>query len=91
VSKSKKADLENLAPTVNDEGEETLAAIDEGLRDAEASRTVPAEDVRRFLAELHTYQDGLVRKGLQEMRQGHVVSHEEVVRHLNARGILNTE
>jgi predicted transcriptional regulator len=32
--------------------------------------------------ELHAYQDALVRKGLEEMRQGRVVSHEEVVRRL---------
>jgi predicted transcriptional regulator len=29
--------------------------------------------------ELHAYQDALVRKGLEEMRKGRVVSHEEVV------------
>jgi len=28
---------------------ETLAAIDEGIRDAKAGRTVPAEEVRRRL------------------------------------------
>ena len=32
--------------------------------------------------ELHAYQDALVRKGLEEMRKGRVVSHEEVVRRL---------
>ena len=51
MAKSKKIDLENPAPVINDydENEETLAAIDEGLRDAEAGRTVPAEEVRRLL------------------------------------------
>jgi len=34
------------------------------------------------ILELHTYQDELVRKGLAEMREGKVVSHEEVLRHL---------
>ena len=48
MAKSKKFDLENPAPVVDDEDEETLAAIDEGMRDAEAGRTVPAEEVRRF-------------------------------------------
>ncbi len=28
--------------------------------------------------ELHAYQDALVRKGLEEMRQGRVVPHQEV-------------
>jgi predicted transcriptional regulator len=32
--------------------------------------------------ELHAYQDALVRKGLQEMRQGRDVSHAEVVKRL---------
>jgi predicted transcriptional regulator len=51
MAKSKKFDLENPAPLVDDhdEDEETLAAIDQGMRDAEAGRTVPAADVRRLL------------------------------------------
>lgn len=49
MAKSKKFDLENPAPVVDDEDEETLAAIDEGRRDAEAGRTVPTEEVRRLL------------------------------------------
>jgi predicted transcriptional regulator len=36
--------------------------------------------------ELHAYQDALVRKGLDDMRKGHVVSHEEVVRRLKSTG-----
>ena len=32
--------------------------------------------------ELHAYQDALVRKGLKEMRKGHVISHEEIVKRL---------
>ena len=51
MAKSKKFDLENPAPVVDDEDEETLAAIneDEGMRHAEDGRTVPAEEVRRLL------------------------------------------
>ena len=30
--------------------------------------------------ELHAYQDAVVRRGLEEMRQGQVVSHQEVAR-----------
>ena len=33
----------------DDEDEKTLAAIDEGLRDAKAGRTVPIEEVRKLL------------------------------------------
>ena len=36
--------------------------------------------------ELHAYQDALVRKGLDDMRQGRVVRHEEVVRRLKRTG-----
>jgi predicted transcriptional regulator len=36
--------------------------------------------------ELHAYQDAMVRKGLEEMRKGHVVSHEEVVKRLKRTG-----
>jgi len=32
--------------------------------------------------ELHAYQDALVRKGLEDLRKGRVVSHEEVVKRL---------
>ncbi|MGO9404543.1 MAG: hypothetical protein ACLPVW_13865 [Terriglobales bacterium] len=49
MAKAKKFHLENPAPVVDDEDEETLAAIDEALRDAEVGRTVPAEEVRRLL------------------------------------------
>jgi predicted transcriptional regulator len=87
MAKPKKFDLENPVPVVDDEDEETLAATDEneGIRDAEAGRTVPAEEVGRLLPELHTYQDALVRKGLEEMRRGRVVSHEEVVKRLSQK------
>jgi predicted transcriptional regulator len=36
--------------------------------------------------ELHAYQDGLVRKGLAEMRKNHVVSHGEVINRLKRSG-----
>jgi predicted transcriptional regulator len=36
--------------------------------------------------ELHAYQDALVRKGLEEMRKGQVVSHEEIVKQLKGTG-----
>ena len=32
---------------MEDEDEKTLAAIDEGIRDAEAGRTIPIEKVRK--------------------------------------------
>lgn len=36
--------------------------------------------------DLHAYQDALVQKGLEEMRKGRVVSHEEVVNRLQKTG-----
>ena len=36
--------------------------------------------------ELHAYHDALVQKGLEEMRKGRVVSHEQVVRGLKRTG-----
>jgi predicted transcriptional regulator len=36
--------------------------------------------------QLHAYQDALVRKGLEDMRRGRVVSHEEVVKRLKRTG-----
>ena len=36
--------------------------------------------------ELHAYQDALVRKGLEEVRIGRVVNHEEVLERLRNTG-----
>jgi len=36
-------------PPTDEEDEETLAAIDEGIRDAETGRCVPIEEVRGLL------------------------------------------
>ena len=47
MAKAKKFELESPAPILDDEDEETLAAIDEGIRDAKDARTVPAEEVRK--------------------------------------------
>jgi predicted transcriptional regulator len=49
MAKMKKFELEEPVPILDDEDQETLAAIDEGIRDAEAGRTVPSEEVRKLL------------------------------------------
>ena len=49
MAKAKKFEVENPLPMMDDEDEQTLAAIDEGISDAEAGRTVPAEEVRKLL------------------------------------------
>ena len=61
MAKAKKLEFENPAPALEDEDEETLAAIDEGVRDAEAGRTVPAEEVRKRLPQWITASS--TRKG----------------------------
>lgn len=43
------------------------------------------EAITNYIA-LHAYQDALVRKGLEEMRKGRVVSHEEVIKQLKRSG-----
>ena len=49
MAKAKKFDLEDPPPILDEEDEETLGAIDEGIRDAEAGRVVPAEKARELL------------------------------------------
>lgn len=35
--------------------------------------------------ELHEYQDSLVRKGLEDVKKGRLLSHQEVVKRLKAK------
>ena len=47
MPKAKEFDFEKPAPVMEDET--TLAAIDEGIRDAKAGRTVSISEVRKLL------------------------------------------
>jgi hypothetical protein len=49
MPEGKKFDLNDPVPVPDEEDEETLAAIDEGIQDAETGRTVPIEEVRKRL------------------------------------------
>jgi len=49
MAKTKESDFENPSPVLDEEDEATLAAIDEGLRDAKSGRTVSVERVRELL------------------------------------------
>jgi predicted transcriptional regulator len=49
MPKVDKIDFDAPASIDEEEDEETLAAIDEGIRDAEAGRTVTIEEVRKLL------------------------------------------
>lgn len=46
-----KFDLNDPPVLPYDEDEETLAAIDEGIEDVKAGRVVPAEEVRKLMAQ----------------------------------------
>jgi predicted transcriptional regulator len=48
MAKASKLDLDNPLP-IEEEDEETLAAIDAGIRDAAAGRTVSMDQVRELL------------------------------------------
>ena len=51
MKKSKKFDFEEPVPVIDVEDQETLAAIDEGIGDADAGRTLPSDDVRKLMAQ----------------------------------------
>jgi predicted transcriptional regulator len=54
MSEAKEPDLNDPCLTPEEEDEETLAAIDEGIRDAEAGRSVPIKEVRKALPQWST-------------------------------------
>ena len=49
MAKAKEFEFEKPVPVSDDEDEATLAAIDRGIEDAKANRTVPLADVRKLL------------------------------------------
>jgi predicted transcriptional regulator len=49
MANASRIDFDDPTPIEDEEDQETLSAIDEGIRDAEAGRTVPMEEVRRLL------------------------------------------
>jgi predicted transcriptional regulator len=49
MAKVSKIDFDEPTSVDEEEDEETLAAIDDGIRDVEAGRTVPIEEVRKLL------------------------------------------
>lgn len=61
MAKTKQFGLDNPAPVIQEEDGETLAAIDEGIRDAEAGRTATLQQVRKLLVQWITASSS--RKG----------------------------
>lgn len=61
---------------------EKIDTLDSLAAAQERSRSYLINQAISNYIELHAYQDALVRKGLEEMHKGRVVSHEEVVKRL---------
>jgi predicted transcriptional regulator len=65
---------------------EMIDTLDSLAAAEERSRSYLINQAISNYIELHAYQDALVRKALEEMRQGRVVSHQEVVKRLKRSG-----
>ncbi len=61
---------------------EKIKALDLLAAAQDRSRSYLINEAIANYVEVHSYQDGLVRKGLGEMRRGRVTSNEEVVRRM---------
>jgi len=49
MADAKKIDFNEPAPLTDEEDDATLAAIDQGIKDADEGRTVPLEEVRKMI------------------------------------------
>jgi len=65
---------------------EKIEALDSLAAAQERPRSYLINEAISNYIELHAYQDALVRKGLEEMQKGRVVSHEQVVKGLKRTG-----
>ena len=65
---------------------EKIDALDELAAAQDRPRSYLINEAIANYIELHTYQDALVRKGLEAARKGQVMSHEEVVKRLKRAG-----
>ncbi len=63
-----------------------IETLDELAEAQDRSRSYLINQAIANYLELHAYQEALVRQGLEEMRKGRVVSHEEVVKRLKRTG-----
>jgi predicted transcriptional regulator len=64
---------------------EKIDALDELASAQDRSRSYLINEAITNYIELHAYQDELVHNGLEQMRKGRVVSHEDVVKRLKKR------
>ncbi|MBZ5574100.1 MAG: ribbon-helix-helix protein, CopG family [Acidobacteriia bacterium] len=65
---------------------DTIDALDSLAAAQDRPRSYLINEAITNYIEMHAYQDALVRKGLEEMRKGRVVSHDEVVERLKSTG-----
>ena len=65
---------------------EKIDTLDSLAASQDRSRSYLINEAITNYIELHAYQNALVRKGLEEMREGRVVSHDEVVKRLQRAG-----
>jgi predicted transcriptional regulator len=65
---------------------EKIDTLDSLAAAQERSRSYLINQAINNYIELHAYQDALVRKGLEEMRAGRMVSHQGVVKRLKKAG-----
>jgi RHH-type transcriptional regulator, rel operon repressor / antitoxin RelB len=61
---------------------ETIEELDSLAAAQDRPRSYLINEAIANYIELYAYQDALVRKGLEDLRAGRVVSHEEVVKGL---------
>jgi predicted transcriptional regulator len=65
---------------------EKIAALDSLAAAQDRPRSYLINEAITNYLELQAYHDALVRKGLEEVRQGRVVSHEEVLKRMKKTG-----
>jgi hypothetical protein len=69
VAKTKKSDPKEPTPVIDEQDKETLAAIDEGIRDADAGRVVSAELVHEDWVAIAQEMARNARAGLAAQRK----------------------
>jgi predicted transcriptional regulator len=63
-----------------------IAALDSLAAAQDRPRSYLINEAITNYLELQAYQDALVRRGMEEVRQGRVVSHDEVLRRIKKTG-----
>ena len=79
--------MKNVEKTISFRADaETIDVLDSLAEAKDRPRSYLINEAIANYIELHEYQDALVRKGLEDMRKGRVVSHQEVLKRLNKTG-----